>query len=465
MHLSKNFISKSLLLHVLFALFFVVAERAHAKSGYGPVVTPAPNGFNVKFAKDGTPMAVPANSATGVTLAVPATVNLGPTTAAQIAATAGIAGAAMGGPWGAAIGAIGAVGVFAIPAFADAYVRAKMRLRPDGSIEASDPSVCTVAPCYAYKAGPGLDYPTALQACAAFVATVNPPATIREGQSETYCPYNITSFGVPGGNGATSIQKIDHAPYPVAYSPVTIAQAQSLISAQTPTADQVQALVDLDFPPDPGPVTITGPASVGSSNTVKTGLDGSRQEETCKFYLEYFPSNIAVHPECTTTTTTPEKTETKQVTKTNPDGSTTTQTVTTTTPASTTTSSVVKDKLPDPVACGLPGTPACKLDESGTPDYDPAKMQLDKAKLDADSAAQRNVIRGEADKGMFSQFGSLFVLPSLRACEPLQLPVYSGYALPSMDICPGAEWLRGLMGFVWAAAGLAFCFRSVQGVI
>jgi hypothetical protein len=92
-------------------------------------------------------------------------------------------------------------------------------------------------------------------------------------------------------------------------------------------------------------------------------------------------------------------------------------------------------------------------------------MKLDKATLDASSQSQRNTISGGSDKGMFSSWSSLFTLPALRSCESVALPSYVGFDLGSYDICPGAEWLRGLMAWVWAIAGFAFVFKTVEGVI
>lgn len=124
---------------------------------------------------------------------------------------------------------------------------------------------------------------------------------------------------------------------------------------------------------------------------------------------------------------------------------------------------------PDPIdiqTCGLPGKPKCQIDETGTPKYDPKTMELDKATLDAASKSQRETVSATTDKvSMFNPFSQFFILPPLSSCTPIAMPVYAGQQIASMDVCPAAEWLRGLMGFVWAAAGFAFVFRTVQDVI
>lgn len=116
--------------------------------------------------------------------------------------------------------------------------------------------------------------------------------------------------------------------------------------------------------------------------------------------------------------------------------------------------------------CGLPGKPPCKIDETGTPKFDPKTMELDKTTLDSASKSQRDTVASTTDKvSMFNPFSQFFILPPLSSCTPIAMPMYAGQQIASMDVCPAAEWLRGLMGFVWAAAGFAFVFRTVQDVI
>lgn len=333
----------------LVLLFYFSMPRAHARP-MGPIVTPSAGGFQIKYAKDGTPMAV-ANTAGGVATTATVPVALSPTAIASTVVTGVITGAEIAGPWGAAIGGLGAVAIFAIPAFIDAYGRAKLRVNPvTGALEQGDPAVCTVAPCFKYYISDhSTDSTTAEGACRLWRdnrALAIPGAApwnysrvdasicwLKVGSNQSESGYGFASFSV--------------APSPVAYIPASLAQAQALMAAQVPTAAQVQALNDLDFPPTPAPSAITGPATFPAGNTVKLFSDGTQQTEACLFYIEYFPSNIKAHPECTTTTVTPQKTETKQVTTTGPDGIPVTETVTTVTPAKTTTETTSKDKLDD----------------------------------------------------------------------------------------------------------------------
>lgn len=131
--------------------------------------------------------------------------------------------------------------------------------------------------------------------------------------------------------------------------------------------------------------------------------------------------------------------------------------------ASTQTPSPTSSEL---VTCGLPGKPKCQIDETGTPTYDPKKFELDRPSLDAASKTQRETVSSTTDKAtLFTPWATFFTLPPLAACTPITMPVYAGAQIASLNVCPAAEWLRGLMGFVWAAVGFFFVFRTVQDAI
>lgn len=124
---------------------------------------------------------------------------------------------------------------------------------------------------------------------------------------------------------------------------------------------------------------------------------------------------------------------------------------------------------PEPIdiqTCGLPGKPKCQIDEAGTPTYDPKKFELDRPTLDTASKTQRDTVSSATDKAtLFTPWATFFTLPPLAACTPIAMPVYAGAQIASLNVCPAAEWLRGLMGFVWAAVGFFFVFRTVQDAI
>jgi hypothetical protein len=457
---SINLFLAALVLLVLFV------STAQAKASLGSVVTPSSAGFNIKFAKNGTPLAVPSNGAGGVVVATPTTINLSPLITAQVAASAIITGAQIAGPWGAAAAGLGVVAVFAIPAFADAYARAKMRVNPTtGALERADPNVCSVAPCFEYSnpnwAGMvGKWFSSRSAACAASSAySVSTGGYSFSLNANDACQASV-------GGGVVSLTSRSIAPSPDAYGPVSLSEAQAAMSAQVPTVAQVDALADLGFQPETGPVTITGPAEVPGMNTVKVLADGSERTEACKYFLEYFPSNIKAHPECTATTVTPAKTETRTVTEIGPDGVPITKTVTTTTPGKTTTEVTTPDKLPDPVTCGLPGGSPCKIDETGTPPPvadTQFSSKLDTLKADQDTHVAK--VGGTADKPFFSGWSSLFITPPLAACAVYELPSRNGVSMGSLDPCPVVEGVRSVMAYLWALGGFWLCLGWIRAVI
>jgi hypothetical protein len=158
----------------------------------------------------------------------------------------------------------------------------------------------------------------------------------------------------------------------------------------------------------------------------------------------YNGSNVTV-----TTTTT-------NVTTDNSTGAVINQTTTTTSPET--------PAPPQPAVCGGPGLPACnvKVDEAGTPQYDPDPFTLPES-LQQQTEQQLEQIADTADKaGLFSDFASLFTLPPLRECAPVALPPLLGRELGSLNPCAGVDWLRGLMAWVWAVAGFLFCWGCVR---
>lgn len=255
--------------------------------------------------------------------------------------TGAVTGASAAGAWGVAYGVIGAVAIAAIPSIKEWMDRASIRPRADGTLEGPDPSACTIGPCYQYNIDEYVSTSKA-GACgkyAAYIRTLD--TTLANTSSSPYCDFTRDgALALRRGYGSVQV-----APSPPTYAPVSPADAENRMALASPSAAEVQALVDAAFPPVVVPQSIAGPASVDGGNTVKLGTDGSKQEETCKFYLDYFPSNIKAHPECTTVTTIPDKVETKDVVTTAPDGTTSTQKITTTIPASSTTVTTTKDKV------------------------------------------------------------------------------------------------------------------------
>lgn len=272
------------------------------------------------------------------------------------------------------------------------------------------------------------------------------------------CKTGYVENGVGYGKGATSSQS----------TPSTVQELEDAIAQRpswSPSSAVGRALVDALNSGESAavePVAVSGPAtSPGVSSQTNTANDPATNAS----------SNPANNPNTSTTTQTQTNnhtyngpsvtttTTTSSTTINNSTGAVTNNTTTTTTP-------VLPTPSGDIVTCGLPGKPPCKIDEAGTPEYDPKKFELDKATLDPASKAQRDSVSSTTDKvSMFNPFSEFFLLPTLTTCTPIAMPVVAGQQIASMDVCPGAEWLRGLMGFVWAASGFLFVFRTVQDVI
>lgn len=346
---------------LLIASLWAVSRPADAR-GYSPVVSPSSTGVNVAVRANADGHAVLSSVANNVQVTSSVIANIARGVSVEAVVTGAVSGAAVAGAWGAALGVIGAVAIGAIPAILAWQDRAGVKVNPDGSFTANDSSVCTVAPCPFFygrnQHGATVLTGSAAATCSLMVADYqNGGFTLQSPRASAGSCVADLIDGSGGNRGVYTVGVIyegSGAPIPSPYVAVSKAQAVDKMSAASPTASEVQALVDLNFPPEVAPLSITGPSFVQGGNTVKLGLDGSQSTESCKFYLDYFPSNIKAHPECTTVSVTPPTTTTKDVVTTNPDGSSSSQTISTTVPGSTSTAVTTKDKVDDPSAQDTP---------------------------------------------------------------------------------------------------------------
>jgi hypothetical protein len=310
--------------------------------GPSPVITPAGKGFQIKYASDGTPLAVMSNTATGVKVVANTPLPVSATTVVPVVVTGAIAGGQIFGPVGAMIGAIGGLAIASTPALLEMAARAKLRVKADGSLEMKNSNVCDVGPCYQYQIS---DYNGNF---GPWFST--PQGACGWGSSTGLDSYTYTTSGGPGGQCIfwavtknVSRQEVD--PQPAAYVPVTTAEAATAISLNAPTSAEVQALYDAGFPPEiPAPV-ITGPARVFTGNTVELLSPNERRLTEEWKNLDYStPGEVKVQTEKKVTVTSDPKTTT--TTTLNPDGTTTTST--TTEPATTKTETRTDDEELDP---------------------------------------------------------------------------------------------------------------------
>lgn len=114
------------------------------------------------------------------------------------------------------------------------------------------------------------------------------------------------------------------------------------------------------------------------------------------------------------------------------------------------------------ITCGLPDTPACKIDETGTkPEIasDEYSKQLDA--LRDKNAADLEKVGGKGDKSLFDAFTELFKVPALVACEGYVLPNNMGTINP----CGVVDGSRVMMGYIWALLGFYWCLGMVREVL
>jgi len=197
--------------------------------------------------------------------------------------------------------------------------------------------------------------------------------------------------------------------------------------------------ISLETPSAAGPATTPGPV------TTTTNPDGSTSTATTTNHFTYAGDNIS-HSQTTVTQTCVAA------------GSCSTTTTTTEAPTPTAQQEII--------TCGLPNTPACKIDETGTPETvkeDAYKAQADAYKAAVD--AGRETVSGTADKPFFQGWSSLFFAPAMVACVPYTLPNFKDVSMGVVDPCPVVEGVRTVMSYIWALTALFMCLGMVRRVI
>lgn len=297
-------------------------------------------------------------------------------------------------------------------------------------------------------------------ACASFItrtqasyAGFEPPRTLVQTQSAPTCKGNI----ILPGYGVLGIEQYTYEVREKQITggreePATLQEFLDAIAAKSgwPGSSALalatkQAIQSGETAPVV-PKTVTGPAT--GPSTVTTTDDGQKITTKTKT-----PKYTYAGPKVTTTTTTTTTVVDKATGQ--PIGS----------PIVETETPVLPQKEPEKeptITCGLPDTPACKIDETGTPEpttEDAYKTKLDKTKADQD--ALRDKTGGTADKPILDGWGALFITPPLAACVPYTLPRDMG----AIDPCPVVDGVRAVMAFLWAITALWSGMRMVREVI
>ena len=116
------------------------------------------------------------------------------------------------------------------------------------------------------------------------------------------------------------------------------------------------------------------------------------------------------------------------------------------------------DKPRDP--CGLPGTPACKLDETGTPNgatsFDGAKSALNENK----QSAIDQVTNAGSATGKDASWGFSFAFPT--GCTAFVVPGYGDYAI---DMCHFQPTIHDLMTLIWVLSTISFVIWRVYDTL
>lgn len=333
-----------------------------------------------------------------------------------------------------------------------------------------DPSVCTSAPCapeYRMRfdhssATPWTSWTTnPASACAAVngQSGVSYSGDTRTVTSVTYyspsnCALNYSSnwgSNYSGGASAaieTRTPQVTTNPTSLPSSQQEFIDAVAAKSGWPSTSRLAEVLADpkasqdvkikTDSPTVTGPATTTGPSKVTTNTTNNT-----TKTETTTHNHTYGGAKV------NTTTNI------SVVTVDNSTGAVIDQ--------STSTDSAPKAEE-QAITCGLPGTPACKMDETGTPEaYAPDRYKEIGENYKTAVDARRETVSGTADKGFLSGWTVLFSAPAVQACTPITLPNgMSAVSMGTIDPCPVVDGVRSVMAYLWAIAGFWLCLGMVK---
>lgn len=113
------------------------------------------------------------------------------------------------------------------------------------------------------------------------------------------------------------------------------------------------------------------------------------------------------------------------------------------------TTTTTEREAPEIDTCGLPGKPACKIDESGTPEPGTKDVQGDvDGKLDETREAIANP---EGFFGAFPEITWSFALPS--TCDVIAIPAFAPW-LEEINVCAFQGIFHEIMTVVWMLGGL-----------
>ena len=215
------------------------------------------------------------------------------------------------------------------------------------------------------------------------------------------------------------------------------------LQANPTISDEVVQAVS-DFVPIeeavPGSLQVTGPSSVQGPTETTVRQEGGNTYTT----TNQTTYNITYQGDTVTVTATTNSTTVDQNSNVVHQSTTTTQA-----PASPEQAGAPAEDL----ECGLPGTPPCKIDETGTPQATNT-VTAGQAALTAAFDARDSQV---ASSTQVESFGWLPTLPSLNvSCSTIQVG-----NIWTFDPCPGIEIGRTFFAFLWGFFGLIYAWRRV----
>ena len=270
--------------------------------------------------------------------------------------------------------------------------------------------------------------------------------------SDPRCAFKVTNSGYPGvdfGGDSSGYSTRTKQIFGASVKPSTRQAFLDAVAARSgwPSTSKIADAVAKDPNPEllkTGSPAVTGPAtSQGGTSTTNNTANNTTSVTTTTHNHTYAGDTITTVTNNTTVTTN------------NTTGAQTTITTVSTPPA-------ITPPVQKVETCGLPGTPACKIDETGTKSEvasDEYAKQLDA--LRDKNAADLATVAGTQDKSFFSGWGDLFKVPALVACEGFVLP----NAMGTINPCGVVDGVRSMMAYIWALLAFYWCLGMVREVL
>lgn len=317
-----------------------------------------------------------------------------------------------------------------------------------------DSSVCTVSPCYVYSlqifTGHSGSGSTPLAACQNVIANVVHPSqtftnarmkfpSSREWGDCQWDQYWKSDGSYITSNESTIDRSSEVAPSSANYLPSSQQEFLDAVAAKSgwPSTSAIsRAIADSVAATGEkigtGTPTVTGPAtSPGTTTTTTDTVNDTTTVTTITHNHTYAGDTI-------TTTTINNTTTTNNTT-----GAVTTNTTTT-----------APSAAPPPPAevCGLPGKPACAIDETGMPTQADIDSKMSKTK-------QQDIFK-DLDAMVADPTGKLPAMPALNwsfalptGCAVLEIPAFAPF-ITGVDVCQFQPMFHSVMSVVWMLGGL-----------